>query len=264
MPKGAFGENLRREREMRGVTLEEISSATCISTRFLEALETEQWDRLPGGVFNRGFIRAVARFLGLDQDALVAEYALATNDRPEVAVWSDNPPRTPPVAQIRTLPWLLALLLVAIVVGSWFAYQEFAPSRAAWRAPVPEVPKASSPPAQSPVATPAAGTAGQSSASPGTAAAAAEPALLELKIDAANSTVVTVIADGKTLFDGRMNAGENRRFQAKYRFEVSARNSLGVLLEMNGQTMPPLGTPGEPGTLLLTRKDLKKQTGGQD
>ena len=61
---------------MRGVSLDEISAATRISTRFLEAIEKEQWDQLPGGVFNRGFIRSIARFLGLDEDGLVAEYAL--------------------------------------------------------------------------------------------------------------------------------------------------------------------------------------------
>jgi cytoskeleton protein RodZ len=78
MSSTAFGEHLKREREMRGVTLEEVSAATRISTRFLEALENEQWDRLPGGAFNRGFIRSVARFLGLDEESLVAEYALET------------------------------------------------------------------------------------------------------------------------------------------------------------------------------------------
>ncbi|HEV1993344.1 MAG TPA: helix-turn-helix transcriptional regulator, partial [Candidatus Acidoferrum sp.] len=88
MEKTTFGEHLRREREMRGVSLEEISAATRIGVRFLEALENEQWDRLPGGVFNRGFIRAVARFLGLDEEGLVGEYALLTHDKPEKAVWN--------------------------------------------------------------------------------------------------------------------------------------------------------------------------------
>ena len=72
MAKSSFGEHLKREREMRGVSLQEISTATRISTRFLDALETEQWDRLPGGVFNRGFVRAVAHFLGLDEESLLA------------------------------------------------------------------------------------------------------------------------------------------------------------------------------------------------
>jgi cytoskeletal protein RodZ len=74
-----FGEHLRREREMRGVSLAEISSATRISTKFLEAIENGQWDRLPGGAFNRGYIRSTSRYLGLDEDSMVAEYALETN-----------------------------------------------------------------------------------------------------------------------------------------------------------------------------------------
>ena len=51
-----FGERLRRERELRGVSLEEIEGATRIKIKYLEALETENWVGLPGGAFNRGFI----------------------------------------------------------------------------------------------------------------------------------------------------------------------------------------------------------------
>src|SRR5580658_7441319 len=67
---------------MRGISLEEIASATRIGTRFLEAMENEQWSQLPGGVFNRGFVRSVAHHLGLDEEALLAEYTLATGDIP--------------------------------------------------------------------------------------------------------------------------------------------------------------------------------------
>ena len=88
MAKGTFGEHLRREREMRGVSLEEVAQATRIGTRFLEALENERWQELPGGVFNRGFLRSIARYLGLDEESLVAEYAQATNDKPQIAEWA--------------------------------------------------------------------------------------------------------------------------------------------------------------------------------
>ncbi|MGA7854182.1 MAG: helix-turn-helix domain-containing protein [Candidatus Acidiferrales bacterium] len=91
MSSTPFGEQLKREREMRGVSLEEISVATRIAPRFLEALENEQWEQLPGGVFNRGFIRSVARYLGLDEDNLVAEYALQTKGRPDPGVVADPP-----------------------------------------------------------------------------------------------------------------------------------------------------------------------------
>jgi cytoskeletal protein RodZ len=123
MSSTPFGEHLKREREMRGVSLEEISAATRISTRFLEAIEGEQWDQLPGGVFNRGFIRAIARFLGLDEDSLVAEYAIETRDA--------APPRIAPEysGDSRRIPWaaiaIAGVLLTALVAGSWFVVARY-------------------------------------------------------------------------------------------------------------------------------------------
>src|ERR1700761_4652976 len=80
---GGFGDRLRREREMRGITLDEITESTKISRRHLDALEKEQFDQLPGGVFNKGFVKAYAHFLGLDEDQAVADYAAVANEKPE-------------------------------------------------------------------------------------------------------------------------------------------------------------------------------------
>lgn len=77
---GSFGERLRREREKRGVTLEEISAATKIGTRSLRALEQEEFNKLPGGIFNKGFVRAYAKFLGIDEEQTVAEYNAAMGE----------------------------------------------------------------------------------------------------------------------------------------------------------------------------------------
>src|SRR5215831_16658667 len=79
---GAFGERLRREREMRGITLEEISDSTKISRRHLESLEREDFDALPGGIFNKGFVRAYARYLGIDEDQAVADYNASSKEEP--------------------------------------------------------------------------------------------------------------------------------------------------------------------------------------
>src|SRR3990172_2678011 len=106
MTQAGFGEHLRREREMRGVSLEEIAGATRISTRFLDALEKEAWDRLPGGVFNRGFVRTVARFLGLEEENLLAEYTLAM--RPPGPDMASEPPPQP--ATVRRAPWIALLI----------------------------------------------------------------------------------------------------------------------------------------------------------
>jgi cytoskeletal protein RodZ len=69
-----FGEKLRKQREQRDISLEAISSSTKISMRMLRALEEEHFDQLPGGVFNKGFVRAYARHVGLDEEETIAEY----------------------------------------------------------------------------------------------------------------------------------------------------------------------------------------------
>jgi len=122
MPPTPFGEHLKRERELRGVSLEEVSAATRISTRFLEAIENEQWDQLPGGVFNRGFIRAIARFLGLDEDGLVAEYALETKGTLDVRPAAEHPAEIPRNWQ-PALVAIVALILIAFL--GWFGYHRY-------------------------------------------------------------------------------------------------------------------------------------------
>jgi cytoskeleton protein RodZ len=128
MSSTPFGEQLKREREMRGVSLEEISVATRIAPRFLEALENEQWEQLPGGVFNRGFIRSVARYLGLDEDSLVAEYALQTKGRPDPGVVAE-PPDEPDRLWARVS--VLVVLAILIIAAGWAAIHYLGPKIAA-------------------------------------------------------------------------------------------------------------------------------------
>ena len=80
---GSFGEKLQREREMRSISLDEIAESTKISARMLRALEEEEFEKLPGGIFNKGFVRAYSRYLGLDEEQAVADYlaAEAESDR---------------------------------------------------------------------------------------------------------------------------------------------------------------------------------------
>jgi cytoskeletal protein RodZ len=78
----SFGQQLKLEREKRNITLEQISSSTKIGTRMLEALEQDKFNQLPGGIFNKGFVRAYARFVGLDEDQTVADYLQASGDLP--------------------------------------------------------------------------------------------------------------------------------------------------------------------------------------
>src|SRR5208282_3054756 len=128
MSSTPFGEHLKREREMRGVSLEEISAATRISTRFLDAIENGQWDRLPGGVFNRGFIRSIARFLGLDEESLVAEYSL---ERSDVASAHPAPERSKEIPRNWKPAAVAAVGIALAIAGGFFAYKRYGPSIAA-------------------------------------------------------------------------------------------------------------------------------------
>jgi cytoskeleton protein RodZ len=74
---GHFGEELRRERLSRGIKLETISGTTKIVTRYLSALEDEQFDVLPGGILSKGIVRGYARAVGLDESTWVERFLAA-------------------------------------------------------------------------------------------------------------------------------------------------------------------------------------------
>ena len=132
-----FGERLRREREMRGISLDEVAAATKIGTRLLRALEEEQFDQLPGGIFNKGYVRAYAKHLGIDEDQAVADYLSAAKENPpdvnliahqsasarDVDVWQ----RTGSGDRRAGFPLIPVLVLVVVIVGAvggWKLYQE--------------------------------------------------------------------------------------------------------------------------------------------
>ena len=125
MAKGKFGERLKRERELREVTIDELCSATRIAPKFLEALENEQWEKLPGGVFGRGFVRSIARYLGLSEENLLSEYDLARGEI--VAATSQRPgdriPATPKWIPATVLLILLAVIL-AIILGGRYLWRQ--------------------------------------------------------------------------------------------------------------------------------------------
>ncbi|MFZ0879353.1 MAG: RodZ domain-containing protein [Candidatus Acidiferrales bacterium] len=262
MPPTPFGERLKREREMRGVSLEEVSVATRIAPKYLEALESEQWDQLPGGAFNRGFIRTIARFLGMDEESILGEYAITTKDRQAAAGVRDD------VMDLPDRRWVavavLAVLLVILIAAGWFLYRRFGkPLHMAKKTQASQLLTSSAAPASpSTAADPPQKSAPASSADRHDAAGAMNSNMLALKIEAGRDAAITVVADGQSAYSGPINAGETQRYRARNSFEISATDSSAVLIEMNGQIMPPLGTPGQAGTATFTQEDLKPATGG--
>jgi cytoskeleton protein RodZ len=280
MTKGSFGELLKRERELREVTLNEVTVATRIPPRFLEAFEREDWEKLPGGVFNRGFVRAIARYLGLDEENLLSEYDLAYGEqRPAMAALAEDPIPSPPKWALAGVGVAILLLLVGVVWGSVYGWHRYAAHRAAKRAALtasalatsqlgqihtPGTVSAAGPNAALPTPQPPPAT----SASPASNSPApadpnsSAPQRLDLAVSTSGQTRVRVVADGRVVLDSRLPAGETRRLFAKNQFVVSAAHPDVVLLELNGQAMPPLTSAGASGTMVLSQKDLRQAPSG--
>ena len=228
---------------MRGVTIEEISAATRISTRFLEALENEHWDELPGGVFNRGFIRSVARFLGLDEDALVAEYALGTTSNTEVRI----PPPRPNELPRNWRSAAAAIVAIALLTASAF----FGYRRHEAKVEARSVAQFSNVDSSAPSG---AATDVPPAASDQSAPAAAGKLLL--KIEASKPASVKVTADGEVVFDGAIQSNDTKQFDANDAFEITSSDSSALVVRLDGQVVPPIGAAGQAGSVTLTRNDL--------
>jgi len=117
----SFGENLRRERELRGISLEEIAASTKIKVGFLEAMEKDELARLPGGIFARGFMRTYASYLGLDADQFIAEYQAAAQpkDYELSRLKSANRAAPPDKPRPPVLPFLVA---AAMLIGGYSVF----------------------------------------------------------------------------------------------------------------------------------------------
>lgn len=245
----SFGEDLRKEREIRGISLREIADATKISKRFLEALERNDHKTLPAPVFTRGFVREYAKYVGLNAEELVNRYnfAAADDDRiekpPTVAKYPQTPvkdisPKPPPKRGIPSGPRvdrnvITALLMIAaLTVVAWWAVQykkrerelEIS-ARVPLRQAKPALPV--TPPPEPPVAL-------------------VDDAVLRLTVHATARSWVTLEADGRTVLNAEMDAGERQAFDASEQFRFrTVGNAAGLSLTLNGTKVPRMGDVGE-------------------
>jgi cytoskeleton protein RodZ len=112
---GEFGNKFRKQREKKGFSFDDVSHVTKIGVRMLQAIEEENFDRLPGGVFNKGFIRAYAKHLGMNDDEAIASYLacvsqtqLAAHQTADLAastpIRSESPRKAAPAASKKSSP----------------------------------------------------------------------------------------------------------------------------------------------------------------
>lgn len=136
----SIGEKLRLERETQGIALRDISEQTRISMRYLEAIETDDYRRLPGGIFNRSFIRAYAKFVGYDEQEAIEEYSRTMRehgDSPDdvsskphrslVYTEDGGSHRRSPVWTLLLAVIILALLSLGVWAGLHFYQRSAAP-----------------------------------------------------------------------------------------------------------------------------------------
>ncbi len=127
----SIGEKLRLARETRGIALRDISEQTRISMRYLEAIEGDDYKRLPGGIFNRSFIRAYAKFIGYDEHEAIEDYTRTLRERGEEEEDTSSKPRSEiyvegeggrrsPLVTLLLAIMILAALSLAVWAGLYF------------------------------------------------------------------------------------------------------------------------------------------------
>jgi cytoskeletal protein RodZ len=214
-----FGGWLRRQRELRQVSLREIADVTKISIRYLEALEENRFDVLPAPVFAKGFLREYSRYVGLDPDEVVNTYLTAHSEtQPE----EEDEPWTAPRRR-QSLEWTSGLLLAlaVVVVLALVALVAFyaersrdapaiapaavAPPQVVEVAPVPPVPEALAP-----------------------------QALLVVTMDFAEDCWVEATVDGQRRLSELHVQGESLMLEADEEVVLTLGNARAVRIEVNG------------------------------
>jgi cytoskeletal protein RodZ len=265
-----IGAKLKQERVGQGLALDEIARTTRIPGRFLEAIEADEFSRIPGLIFTRNFVRQYALALKLDPDPLLAE--LPKQD--EATVQLPNPPARPRSSYhrdraMRSLATSLAWIALAGGAG-YGAYVHFNHTLRSTTADSAVANAASPAPAGSqadsdtvvtaPPAITAPVVAGDSEAAVPDApalntpaAVSAQPALaVQVSMTAHEAAWVQITADGKPAFTGTLHSNETKQFAAAEQVGILTGNAGGLTISLNGKTLDPLGPSGQIRSVRLT------------
>ncbi len=251
-----FGSSLKKAREAKGISLDKIAGETRISTRFLRAIEEEEFQVLPGGVFNRGFVRTYAERVGLDPDQAVAEYERLLEYREP----SEPPPPVEGGAASKIERHLYAAAAGALVLLIAIFYIVTSSNDTTGEQPSPAV--STTAPA-TPPAPPASSDAVQPP-SPAAAPAAAQAPLppvkpLSIEMAAHEKTWILLTTDGKTVTELLMEPGTTQRFTANKSIDITIGNAGGLTLKVNDKpTRQPLGRSGQVRQFVITQENANK------
>lgn len=287
-----FGEHLRRERESRNVSLDQIAEATKISKRQLKALEDEQFQMLPGGIFNKGYVRAYSRFLGLNEDVMVAEYLEASGQsnkddhaaEPQPAT-QDFRSRWQPAMSLALLAAVVLLAIGGAAAEGWHLYSahkrrvisagqkvsaSLAPTHpapiTAAPAPVENAVKLEPVDREARHAAPRSETRNKTAvAAPATGQAAAmtppptstgDTAPIELTVRAKDPAWVSIRSDGKVAMHGLLKPPEVKTVHASNQVVFWTGHAGDVEVSFNGKNVPLTGSPSDERVLVFNTRGL--------
>ncbi len=248
---GNLGNWLREAREAKDLSLQDVEAVTRIRTRYLEALETGDYQAMPGGPAQvRGFLRRYASFLGLSPEEAMARYGQEVGEGKEEALPATPvPPRPAPAAdiEITSAPWrgwtavvIVGLLILAGLAGVWWARGA---GLLAHREPAPTV-EASVAATTLAVASPApTSTVVAVTATPTFPVAAGGGVTLTL--EPSEHVWVRVTADGFAVFEGMLAPDNPQTWTAEEMVVVETGNGAGVVAVVNGQPQGTLCSRGE-------------------
>jgi cytoskeleton protein RodZ len=253
------GELLRCERLKRNRSLSEIARETCISTRYLEAIEADNPEILPGHFFHRSFIRQYAGILGL-QEAETRKILDTIGPPPDIdliPVFSipqkiaQVEQSSRPLAHIPTR--VAAILLFVVLVGCSGLYAVW---NRAQEAADPEmhvvVPPANEPVVSAPV--PHASAPSRLTEQ----VAVSDPGQMNVNLAATEKTWVSLSsAEGKTLYSGVLDPSEPKHFALPERARLLTSNAAGVDVSINGRAVGPLGPRGQVRLVLLSQDNFQ-------
>lgn len=277
-----IGDRLRNARQALGLSLEEIESATRIRRAYLEALEREAFGDLPNPAYIRGFLRSYAAYLGIPPDELLGLYptsgpGLITHPDSAVEVRITPATRFSPVRRVALALGIVVglgvLILGYVLYGQIRQFTHTAPVTppglsAPPRAvpsipqpPGPPLPPGAAPPVQGgapgPAApgpappspsiekTPAPAPSGGAAAPAGEAAPTTVTSPIHLVVVASGRSWVRAVADGKTVFEGFLNAGDRQTWEAAHTFTVRTGSAGFIEISVNGQSLGRLGGSGQ-------------------
>lgn len=241
----SLSEKLRRERELRGISLKQISEETKIGVRFLEALEENRIDLIPGEFYRRSYLRAYARYLGLDEERALNAYDYAhqtTSDNGDGQTHD-----TPAESSAPWLKWVLGAGVLLALPAAMLLKPEPQPPTTAESAPPPALESVASPP-------PPAGTAPSDPLPviPDVPMAKTDSVAGELQfvLSVDEACWLEIEADGAIVTSGLKDVGFRQEVNASTEVKLWLGNAGGVSVWLNGRPARALGRAGQ------VRKDL--------